>query len=93
VLEQLYSDLNLARGDTRFMWNGTIGPFRNLQPSFYWGCQRDQSGTGDSPCTGFAPPDGANQLQWTFNFDYGFQPTSSLVQRYFVMVYYPATTP
>jgi len=89
-LETLFTDLNLASGDVRLMWTGSSGPFQNLQPFFYWGCERDQSGNSQSPCTGYAPPDGSNQLQWTFNFDYGFQSTSALVQKYFVMVYYPA---
>ena len=30
-------------------------------------------------------------LQWTFNPDAGFQPTSAVVQHFFVMVYYPMT--
>jgi uncharacterized protein (TIGR03437 family) len=92
VLKDLFTDLNLASGDNRLMYPGTLGPFQNLQPFFYWACGRDQSGSSKSPCTGYAPPDGASQLQWSFNFDFGFQSTSSLVQKYFVMVYYPATT-
>lgn len=87
VLKDLFTDLNLAPGDSRFMATGASGPFQNLQPFYYWGCQRDQSGTSQSPCTGYAPSD----LQWTFNLDAGFQPTSSLVQHFFVMVYYPVT--
>ena len=92
VLKALFTDLNLAPGDSRFMATGATGPFQNLQPFYYWGCQRDQSGTSQSPCTGYAPSD----LQWTYNLDAGFQPTSALVQHFFVMVYYPvaaATTP
>lgn len=87
-----FKDLNLTSGDTRLMQTGSFGPFQNLQPFFYWGCERNQPGTSQSPCTGYAPPDGTTQLQWTFDFDYGFQSTSSLVQKYFVMVYYPAST-
>jgi len=87
VFKDLFADLNLGPGDSRFMATGSTGPFQNLQPFYYWGCQRDQTGTGQSPCTGYAPSD----LQWTFNLDAGFQPTSSLVQHFFVMVYYPAT--
>lgn len=88
--ETLFHDLNLTSGDARLMHTGSFGPFQNLQPFFYWGCERDQSGTSQSPCTGYAPPDGSTPLQWTFDFDYGFQSTSSLIQKYFVMVYYPA---
>ena len=87
VLQDLFTDLNLAAGDSRFMATGASGPFQNLQPFYYWGCQRDQSGNSQSPCTGYAPSD----LQWTYNFDAGFQPTSALVQHFFVMVYYPVT--
>jgi uncharacterized protein (TIGR03437 family) len=87
VLQDLFTDLNLVAGDGRLMWTGTSGPFQNLQPFYYWGCQRDQSGNSQSPCTGRAPSD----LQWSFNFDAGFQPTSSLIQQFFVMVYYPVT--
>ena len=87
VLQDLFTDLDLESGDSRLMSTGTAGPFQNLQPFYYWGCQRDQSGSSQSPCTGYAPGD----LQWTFNFDAGFQPTSSLIQHFFVMVYYPAT--
>ena len=87
VLKDLFTDLGLSPGDTRFMSATATGPFQNLQPFYYWGCQRDQSGTSQSPCTGYAPQD----LQWTFNPDSGFQPTSALVQHFFVMVYYPVT--
>jgi uncharacterized protein (TIGR03437 family) len=87
VLQDLFADLNLSPGDSRFMATGATGPFQNLQPFYYWGCQRDQSGNSQSPCTGYAPMD----LQWTYNFDLGFQPTSALVQHFLVMVYYPAT--
>jgi uncharacterized protein (TIGR03437 family) len=87
VLKDLFTDLNLAPGDSRFTATGASGPFQNLQPFYYWGCQRDQSGISQSPCTGYAPSD----LQWTFNLDAGFQPTSSLAQHFFVMVYYPVT--
>lgn len=92
VLQNLFNDLNLAQGDSRVMWTGASGPFQNLQPSFYWACQRDQPGSSQSPCTGYAPADGSAQLQWSFDLDYGFQSTSSLVQKYFVTAYYPATS-
>ncbi|HEY4361077.1 MAG TPA: hypothetical protein VGN17_08915 [Bryobacteraceae bacterium] len=86
VLKDLFGDLGLAPGDTRFMATSANGPFQNLQPFYYWGCQRDPAGGFGSPCTGYAPQD----LQWTLNFDSGFQPTSALVQHFFVMVCYPA---
>ncbi len=89
VLHDFLADLDLAQGDSRLMSTGTLGPFQNLQPFYYWGCQRDQSGNSQSPCTGYAP----GGLQWSFNFDAGFQPTSALIQQFFVMVYYPVTSP
>jgi len=88
-LETLFTDLNLASGDARLMWTGSSGPFQHLQPFYYWGCERDQPGSSRSPCTGFAPPNGAQQMQWTFNFGDGFQGTAETTQKFFVMVYYP----
>jgi len=85
-LETLFTDLNLASGDPRLMWTGGFGSFQNLQPFYYWGCQRDQKGDSRSPCTDTGP----GGLPWTFNFDDGFQGTAEPVQRFFVMVYYPA---
>jgi len=89
-LQQLFADLNLTKGDAKIVRTGGTGPFRNLQPFFYWGCVRDQTGNRQSPCNGTTAPE---NLQFTFNFDYGFQSTSALDQRYFVMVYYPAPVP
>ncbi len=85
-LKTLFQDLGLAKGDSRVVRTGHTGPFQDLQPFYYWGCQRDQSGSSRSPCTGYAP----GGLQWTFNFDDGFQGTAETIQRFFVMVYYPA---
>ena len=90
TLQGLFVDLNMVSGDSRLMWTGAIGPFQNLQPFFYWACQREQAGNSQSSCTDYAPADGSSQLQWSFDFDDGFQSTSSLIQKYFVMVYYPA---
>ncbi len=88
----LVADMNLPAGDPRMMQRGFFGPFYNLQPFFYWGCLEPNPGTVQSPCVpdGLAPPDGATPLQYSYNFDYGFQSTSGLSQKYFVMVYYPA---
>lgn len=88
--EQLFADLKLARGDNGMMLTGRVGPFQNLQPFFYWACERDQAGNSRSACNGALAP---GTLQFTFDFDYGFESTSALDQRYFVMVYYPAPIP
>jgi uncharacterized protein (TIGR03437 family) len=92
ILQDLFNDLKIASGDTRLQWNGTLGPFQNLQPFFYWACGRDQSGSSQSPCITYAPADGTAQLQWSYDFDYGFQSTSSLIQPFFVTAYYPVTS-
>jgi uncharacterized protein (TIGR03437 family) len=93
TLQGLFNDLNITPGDTRLMWTGTLGPFENLQPFFYWACGRNQSGNSQSPCDGYSPAGPTAQLQWSYVFDYGLQATSSLIQKYFVMVYSPATPP
>ena len=88
-LAQFAADLGLAPGDLRLQFNGTAGPFQDLQPFYYWGCQQTGSGFIESPCTAYAPPSGSNQMQWTFNFDDGFTGTAETVQKFFVMVYFP----
>ena len=89
-LQQLFADLNLTPGDTRLLQRGAAGPFQNLQPFFYWACERNPSGNSQSACNGSTAPE---TLQFTFDFDYGFETTSALDQKYFVMVYYPAPAP
>jgi len=90
--KKLVADMNLIAGDARLMRRGFFGPFYDLQPFFYWSCPEPDHGTIQSPCEvgGYAPPDGTTPLQFSYDFDYGFQSTSGLNQKYFVMVYYPA---
>ncbi len=90
--KKLVADMNLIAGDARLMRRGFFGPIYNLQPFFYWSCPEPDHGTIQSPCEvgGYAPPDGTTPLQFSYDFDYGFQSTSGLNQKYFVMVYYPA---
>ncbi|HEV3333278.1 MAG TPA: hypothetical protein VG096_19960 [Bryobacteraceae bacterium] len=88
-LEQFAADLGMVPGDVRLMFTGRAGSFQDLQPFYYWGCQEGQTGVTESPCTNFAPPDGSQQMQWTFNFDDGFQGTAETSQQFFVMVYFP----
>src|ERR1700693_3335543 len=73
TLLDLFNDLNMTPGDTRLMWTGTLVPFENLEPFFYWVCGRNQSGNSQSPCDGYAPANGSSQLQWSYDFDYGFR--------------------
>ena len=92
-LQTLFTDLKLSAHDTRLVYQGNVGPFRNLQPFFYWACQREQRGTSQSPCDlNLNPrpnPKGA-PMAWSFNFDNGFQGTSLTSKPFYVMVYYPA---
>jgi hypothetical protein len=90
-LQQFASDLGLMQGDFRLQFTGNAGAFQNLQPFYYWGCQ-EQRGVTESPCSAYAPAD-SQQMQWTFNFDDGFQGTAATSQEFFLMVYFPAPPP
>lgn len=87
-LNEFAADLGLIPGDARLMYTGKAGGFQNLQPFYYWGCQQDQTGVSESPCDAYAPA-GTQEMQWTFNFDDGFQGTAATGQQFFVMVYFP----
>ena len=87
-LHTLFNDLNLQLGDSRLTVQGGVGPFQNLQPFFYWACERDQTGTSQSPCNGSSP--GTN-MAWSFNLDNGFQATDDDTKAFYVEVYYPAS--
>jgi len=74
-LEWLFQDLQLQPGDTRFLSSACVGPFENLQPFFYWACERDENGNSQSPCNGMdapTPPSNTTPMEWSFNFDTGF---------------------
>jgi len=92
-LQTLYSNLRLQTGDTRMTKQGSVGPFTNLQPFFYWACMRDQNGSSQSPCNGKpagnGPKKGAD-MEWAFNFNNGFQGTDQSNKCFYMMVYYPA---
>ena len=91
-LETLFADLGLSAGDPIFEAKRRVGPFRRLQPFFYWACQRDQDGSSQSPCDpSLSPPlhDGI-QMEWSFDLDDGFQGTDEYSKPFHVMVYYPA---
>ncbi len=90
----LYQDLKLAVGDTRLETDTTLELFYNLQPGFYWSCQRDQSGNRQSPCDpGLYPGMNSNGtiLEYSFNFDNGFEGTDFNTKEFYVMVYYPVS--
>ena len=93
-LHTLYINLGLQAGDTGMTKKGGAGPFKNLQPFFYWTCMRDQEGNSQSPCngqpTGNGPGDGDGAImEWAFNLDSGFQGTDQSNKHFYVMVYYP----
>jgi hypothetical protein len=94
-LLQLYGDLNPQVGDTRFLVLSQTGPFQRLQPFFYWGCERKQNGSSQSPCDpslfpGLSPGPNPVEMQWSFDMDNGFQGTDLPGKLFYVMVYYPA---
>jgi len=93
-LQTLAADLQLHAHDSRLVYNGSVGPFQNLQPFFYWACERDPNGDSQSPCDpSLNPPQtGTTPMRWSFNFDNGFQGTSESTKPFYVMVYYPART-
>jgi hypothetical protein len=95
-LQDLFTDLKLKPGDSRLVFTGKVGLFQNLQPFFYWACQRNQNGNNQSPCDPSLSP-AANKkgdaMAWSFNFDNGFEGTSETTKTFYVMVYYAPTAP
>jgi hypothetical protein len=87
-LQQLYKDLALTAGDTRLEWPFSVQPFWRLQPGFYWACVRAANSGANGPCdlTQSAP----GGLEWTFNFDDGFEGSDLSDKQFYVMVYFPA---
>jgi hypothetical protein len=92
-LQTLRKHLELAVGDTRLEAHATLGPFSNLQPSFYWSCERDEDGDSQSPCDPKLFPSKSKEgvkYKYSFNFDNGFEGTDLVTKEFYVMVYYPA---
>lgn len=89
-LQTLYADLGLQAGTVQLELFSTVGPFRNLQPGFYWACETDPNlpGNSQSACDASAYP--APNFMYSFNFDDGFENTDLLSKEFYVMVYYPA---
>ncbi len=88
-LHTLFNHLNLQPGDSRLTVQGSVGPLQNLQPFFYWACERDQNGDSRSPCNVNSPGTG---MAWSFNLDTGFQGTDLDTKEFYVEVYFPAST-
>lgn len=62
--------------------NLAAGPFRNLQPYYYWSCQ---AGTVQEPCESEGPN---STSEWSFSFNTGFLGTDRLEADYYVLPYF-----
>ena len=93
-LKQLYQDMRIEAGDPRLEWWGFVGPFWHFQPGFYWSCERDFGTEARAPCDPALFPsystDGKAKMEYSFNFDNGFEGTDLPSKQFYVMVYYPA---
>ncbi len=87
-LKDLYKDLSITAGDTRLEWPFAVGPFWRLQPGFYWACVRAAKTGSNGPCDFSQPAPGG--LEWSFNFDDGFEGSDLPSKQLYVMVYFPA---
>jgi hypothetical protein len=99
-LETLAQHLSLAAGDPTLNAPGMDGPFSHLQPSFYWACPALVDGSL-AGCSTMPLPAPQTDMEWSFNFDSGFQGTDEGCQfgtpkrqckKFFVTVYYPGPT-
>jgi hypothetical protein len=89
-LQALYTDLGLEAGATAALRStASVGPFQNLQPGFYWSCERDAGGNAQSPCDYSLVPPG--DLPYSFDFNDGFVGTDGNGKQFYVMVYFPAS--
>ena len=87
-LKALYKHMGFMAGDTRLEWTSTVGPFLRLQPGFYWACVRAAKAGSNGPCDLSQSASGG--LEWSFNFDDGFEGTDLPSKQFYVMVYFPA---
>ncbi len=94
-LNTLFTDLGLHPGDIRLEAFGFVGPFWRLQPGFYWTCERDDLTNSQAPCNPNLSPGqvGDPPFAYSFNFDDGFEGTDHQTKHFYVMVYFPVTTP
>jgi uncharacterized protein (TIGR03437 family) len=71
--------------------NIAVGPFHNMQPYLYWGCQ---AATIESACQTDGP---VPNFEWSFSFGSGFQGTDILKNSLYVTAYFAgpptSTTP
>ena len=77
----------------------SVGPFQHLQPFFYWACvPSDPSGNKDGSARSSCDftmhagqSSGGTDMEWSYNFDTGFQATDLNTKKFYVMVYYPGS--
>jgi len=91
-LATLFDQLGLASAHQRLrlLAPGDVGPFRNLQPFFYWEVCAPGPGKTSPDCDAGNAPKARRQLNYDFNFGNGLQSTDLFTLKYFVMVYYTA---
>ena len=78
-----YNQLGFSQGTPVVVApNIAVGPFHNLQPYIYWGCQ---AGTIQEPCATDGP---APSFEWSFSFGNGFLGTDILADDYYVTAYF-----
>ena len=87
-LETLYAHLGLVPGNLAFIVTGSTGPFRNIQPFFYWACPGSAADPSRCDYSRVLNLRDNIAMRWSFNFDTGFQGTSQETKRYYVTVYY-----
>jgi hypothetical protein len=92
-MKSLYDDLGMQTGDPRLEWPLFVGPFLRLQPGFYWACVSADNAGAAGPCDlsqdAPTPPGNVTPLEWSFNFDDGFEGTDLNNKQFYVMVYFP----
>jgi hypothetical protein len=91
-LNNLYADLLITAGDPRLQWPLFVGPFYQLQPGFYWSCVRDDTtANNQAPCDySIRAASAGTPMEYSFDFDDGFQGTDDSTKHFYLMVYFPA---
>ena len=81
--ELFYGQLGLSQGTPVVtVPNIAVGPFNNLQPYLYWGCE---GATIQGPCQSTGP---APNFEWSFSFGNGFEGTDLLQNDLYATAYF-----
>ncbi len=72
------------------MSTATEGPFKHFQPFFYWACVQSSNADTPNDCDYSANTgvQGTTPMEWSFNFDSGFQGTDMETKQFYVAVYH-----